>query len=314
MDEKDGVARVPIDEPRRCCSSTGCRRARRRVTATRPKGPHFYAYGESTGGRNLPAAGADRSSPSPLPAPGTGGGGLCSRDAGLDRNGRRHSEAWGWRVNRFTGWGVDLCRGMSFAKSGRRRAAVAALAAVLLAAPAAAQYAEAPPRAAAANVKPALLQNVGIDQQIGQQLPLDLRFTDDAGKNVRLGDYFGTKPVVLALAYYECPMLCTQVLNGMTSTLKQLSLNAATDFDVVVVSINPQESFRLAQNKKAIYVQDYGRPQTAAGWHFLTGTEPAIHALAGAIGFRYAYDENLQQYAHARRSTSPRQRGSSRVT
>jgi protein SCO1/2 len=104
---------------------------------------------------------------------------------------------------------------------------------------------------------------------------------------------------VMALAYYECPMLCTQVLNGMTGSLKTLSFEAGKDFDVVVVSINPREGPQLASEKKHTYVEHYGRPATAAGWHFLTGTDPAIHQLAAALGFRYAYDENIQQYAHA---------------
>ena len=150
----------------------------------------------------------------------------------------------------------------------------------------------------AASKKPLILQKVGIDQKIGQQLPLELQFVDDHGAQVRLGDYFGARPVVLALAYYECPMLCTQVLNGMTGALKTLSFDAGKDFDVVVVSINPREGPRLAAEKKASYIEHYGRPGTAAGWHFLTGTEASIKALASAIGFRYAFDENVQQYAH----------------
>jgi protein SCO1/2 len=149
-----------------------------------------------------------------------------------------------------------------------------------------------------ASKKPLILQKVGIDQRIGQQLPLALPFVDDRGATVRVGDYFGTRPVVLALAYYECPMLCTHVLNGMTGALKTLSFTAGKDFDVVVVSINPKEGPRLASDKKAVYVGHYGRPETAAGWHFLTGTDASIHALAAAIGFRYAFDENIQQYAH----------------
>jgi protein SCO1/2 len=149
-----------------------------------------------------------------------------------------------------------------------------------------------------ASKKPAILEKIGIDQRIGQQLPLDLQFVDERGAVVRLGDYFGTRPVVLALAYYECPMLCTQVLNGMAGALKTLSFDAGKDFDVVVVSINPREGPRLAADKKATYVEHYGRPETAGGWHFLTGKEPAIQTLARAIGFRYAYDERIQQYAH----------------
>jgi len=115
---------------------------------------------------------------------------------------------------------------------------------------------------------------------------------------VKLGQFFGTRPVVLALAYYECPMLCTQVLNGLTGALKTLSFDAGQDFDVVVVSIDPKDNFRLAANKKQAYVAQYGRPQTAGGWHFLTGTDASIKPLADAIGFRYAYDPNLKQYAH----------------
>jgi protein SCO1/2 len=156
----------------------------------------------------------------------------------------------------------------------------------------------APPDLDPASKKPKILERVGVDQKIGQQLPLELTFVDDSGRTVRLGDYFGARPVVLALAYYECPMLCTQVLNSMTGSLKTLSFDAGKDFDVVVVSINPREGPRLAAEKKAAYVEHYGRPQTGSGWHFLTGTEPNIRTLADAIGFRYAFDENLQQYAH----------------
>jgi protein SCO1/2 len=149
-----------------------------------------------------------------------------------------------------------------------------------------------------ASRKPAILENVGIDQKIGQQLPLDLVFKDESGRDVTLGEFFGKRPVVLALAYYECPMLCTQVLNGMTGALKTLSFDAGKDFDVVVVSIDPMDGFRLAADKKATYVQQYGRPATAGGWHFLTGKDASIKPLASAIGFRYAYDANLKQFAH----------------
>ena len=156
----------------------------------------------------------------------------------------------------------------------------------------------APPEINPVSKKPAILDKVGLDQKIGQQLPLDATFTDETGRAVTLGDYFGSRPVVMALAYYECPMLCTQVLNGMTGALKTLSFDAAKDFDVVVISINPREKPTLAAEKKHTYVEHYGRPQTAAGWHFLTGTEPSIKRVADAIGFRYAYDEQIGQYAH----------------
>ena len=178
------------------------------------------------------------------------------------------------------------------------RQACTAVFAVLVPALAAAQYGEAPPRPDP-NVRPAILKNVGIDQRIGQQLPLDLVFRDESGRNVRIGEFFHGKPVVLALAYYDCPMLCTQVLNGMTGSLKTLSFDAGKDFEVVVVSIDPLDSYQLAAAKKDSYVRQYGRPGTAAGWHFLTGAETSIRPLADALGFRYAYDANLKQYAHA---------------
>ena len=170
--------------------------------------------------------------------------------------------------------------------------------ALLVPAGASAQYANPPERSTASTQKPGLLGKIGIDQKIGQQLPLDLTFRDENGGDVKLGQFFGSRPVVLALAYYECPMLCTQVLNGMTGALKTLSFDAGKDFDVVVVSIDPKDNFRLAADKKATYVEHYGRPATAAGWHFLTGTEAAIKPLTEAIGFRYAYDANIKQYAH----------------
>jgi protein SCO1/2 len=156
----------------------------------------------------------------------------------------------------------------------------------------------APPEMNPVSKKPAILDKVGIDQKIGQQLPLDVVFKDAAGRDVKLGEYFGTRPVVMALAYYECPMLCTQVINGMTGALKTLSFDAGKDFDVVVISINPHERPALAAEKKRTYLNQYARPQTAAGWHFLTGSEPSIKAVANALGFRYAYDDQIGQYAH----------------
>ena len=175
---------------------------------------------------------------------------------------------------------------------------VAFLIAIATSVPAFAQYAEGPKRSEPVDARPGALGKVGIDQKIGQQLPLDLVFRDEDGRDVKLGQFFGSRPVVLALAYYECPMLCTQVLNGMTGALKTLSFDAGKDFDVVVVSIDPKDNFRLAANKKQTYLTHYGRPQTASGWHFLTGSEASIKPLAEAIGFRYAYDANIKQYAH----------------
>jgi protein SCO1/2 len=169
-----------------------------------------------------------------------------------------------------------------------------------LAAPAAAQRvgrtAEAPGDAASA--RPGLLGKIGIDQRLNGQVPLDLPFVDETGRDVRLGDYFGKRPVLLALVYYECPMLCTQVLNGLVGALGTLKFDAGREFDVVAVSINPKEGPGLASQKKAAYLERYGRPQTAAGWHFLTGREEHIRRLADAVGFRYEYDAAIGQYAH----------------
>ena len=149
-----------------------------------------------------------------------------------------------------------------------------------------------------ANAKPGLLNKIGIDQRLNERVPLDLMFKDETGRDVRLGEFFGKRPVVLALVYYECPMLCTQVLNGLVSALGVLTFDAGREYEVVVVSINPKEGPGLAAQKKQAYVERDKRPQTAAGWHFLTGKEENIQRLAAAVGFRYAYDEEIQQYAH----------------
>jgi protein SCO1/2 len=149
-----------------------------------------------------------------------------------------------------------------------------------------------------ATARPGLLAKIGIDQRLNERVPLDLAFVDETGRDVKLRDYFGKRPVLLALVYYECPMLCTQVLNGVTGALKVLSFDVGKEFDVVAVSINPREGPGLAAAKKQAYLERYGRPGTAAGWHFLTGREENIRALANAVGFRYAYDEEIKQYAH----------------
>jgi protein SCO1/2 len=150
----------------------------------------------------------------------------------------------------------------------------------------------------AARDKPGLLSKIRIDQRLNHQVPLDLPFVDETGKDVKLGDYFGRRPVILALVYYECPMLCTQVLNGLVTALGVMNFEPGREFEVVAVSFNPREGPGLASQKKAAYMERYGRPQTAGGWHFLTGTEPAIRQLADAVGFRYEYDEAIKQYAH----------------
>ncbi len=151
--------------------------------------------------------------------------------------------------------------------------------------------------AVAASVLPPALRNIGLDQKLNGQIPLNLVFRDEAGREAPLTSYFGSRPVVLALVYYQCPMLCTQVLNGMVMSLRTMSLESGQDFEVIAVSIDPTETPELAARKKAEYVKRYARG--SAGWHFLTGAEPQIKQLAAAVGFRYAYDPKTKQYAHA---------------
>jgi protein SCO1/2 len=143
------------------------------------------------------------------------------------------------------------------------------------------------------------LRDVGIDAHVGQTLPLDAEFVDEAGHPVQLGHYFGQRPVILVFAYYRCPMLCTEVLNGLVSALRPSLLDVGRELDVVVVSIDPRERAPAAWLKKKNYVDDYGRPATAAGWHFLTGKEPAIEQVTQAGGYRFRYDRDRDQFAHA---------------
>ena len=147
--------------------------------------------------------------------------------------------------------------------------------------------------------RPELLKEVGIDQKLNDEIPLDLTFRDEHGNTVELAQYFGSKPVILTLVYYNCPMLCTQVLNGLDRTLKQIPMDIGKDYNVVTVSIDPSEQPVLAEAKQAMYVGMYGRPGAAEGWHFLTGDEKDIKQLAQAVGFRYAYDADSKQFAHA---------------
>ena len=149
---------------------------------------------------------------------------------------------------------------------------------------------------------PKALKEVGIEQKLGNQLPLETEFKDAEGKTVKLGDYFNNgKPVILALVYYECPMLCNEVLNGLTGSLKGISFDAGTDFDVVAISFDARENDKpgLAKNKKEGYIGRYNRPQTADGWHFLTGTQESIDKVTEAVGFTYEWDEKTNQFAHA---------------
>ena len=147
--------------------------------------------------------------------------------------------------------------------------------------------------------RPELLKDVGIDQKLDDEIPLDLTFRDEHGRTVELAQYFGSKPVILTLAYYNCPMLCTQVLNGLDRSLKLIPMDMGKDFQVVTVSIDPSERPVLAEAKQAMYTGMYGRPGAAEGWHCLTGDQPQIQRLAQAVGFRYAYDSESKQFAHA---------------
>ena len=164
----------------------------------------------------------------------------------------------------------------------------------------------------------AILKDISFDQRLGQQVPLDAEFLDENGARVKLGQFFGEKPVVLTLVYYQCPMLCTQVLNGLVRSLRTLSLTPGKDFEIVTISINPKEAPGIATEKKAHYLEQYQRENAGVGWHFLTPLPAAdaspvlaadgeivspgsqnIHRVAEAVGFRYAYDKEIAQYAHA---------------
>jgi len=145
---------------------------------------------------------------------------------------------------------------------------------------------------------PAPLREIGFDQNLDQRLPLDAEFSDEQGQSVRIGEYFGSKPVILAFVYYDCPMLCTMVVNALTATIGTLSLSAARDFEIVVVSFDQRETPVLAAAKKAGAIQRYGRPGTEAGWHFLTGRQESIDRVTKAAGFRYVWDADTRQFAH----------------
>ena len=146
---------------------------------------------------------------------------------------------------------------------------------------------------------PDALQEVGIDQKLDAQIPLDLTFTDEQGRRVQLKDYFGKRPVILSFVYYDCPMLCTLVLNGLVRGLRPLSLNPAQDFEIITVSFDPKETAPLAESKKRAYLNSYRRPSAEQGWHFLVGDDASIHKLAAAAGFKYHWDTASSQFAHA---------------
>jgi len=146
---------------------------------------------------------------------------------------------------------------------------------------------------------PAILSKVGITQNLNAQIPPDLVFRDETGKSVRIGDFFGKKPIVFSLVYFDCPALCTEVLNGELRTMKAISLDLGKDFDAVTVSFEPRDTPALAKAKRDVYASQYGRPDAADHWHFLTGEQQSIDALTNVAGFHYAYDSSIRQYAHA---------------
>jgi protein SCO1 len=172
------------------------------------------------------------------------------------------------------------------------------LTATLLSAPAFAQMNNgvmSPP----ANTRPPRLENVGIEQHLDAQVPPDLTFHDEAGKTVKLGNYFGRKPLILNLVYYNCTMLCGEALAGLSSAMRLVKFDVGNEFDVITVSFDPRETPEMAAAKKKDYVGRYGRPNAAAGWHFLTGRPEPINALTKAVGFQYQYDAKTNQFAHA---------------
>ncbi len=163
-------------------------------------------------------------------------------------------------------------------------------------------YSSRPYERRAPNGLPKALNGVGIDQKLNEQLPLDLVFHDENGKDVKLGDYFGKKPVLLSLVYYQCPMLCNQVLNGMVTAFKVMAFKPGEEFEVVTVSFDPRETPELAAAKKKTYIDYLPEPKrsgAASGWHFLTGDEASIKRITDAVGFRYHFDEATNQFAHA---------------
>lgn len=165
------------------------------------------------------------------------------------------------------------------------------------------QYAQPPQSGVSSNDVPFALRNISIEQRLNEQVPLDLNFRDETGRSVRLGDYFGKRPVVVSLVYYNCPKLCNLVLNGLVGGLRTLPYTVGKEFDVVTVSFDPREGASDAVEKKKVVMHDYGRQgeaaTVAAGWHFLTGDKSQIDALAQSVGFNYAFDTATNQYAHA---------------
>jgi protein SCO1 len=149
------------------------------------------------------------------------------------------------------------------------------------------------------SVRPPGLKNVGIQQNLNQEIPADLAFTDDLGRSVHLGDYFGKRPLILNLVYYNCPMLCGEVLSGLEHSLSMMQFDVGKEFDVITVSFDPSETPEMAAKKKSEFLRRYKRAGAEQGWHFLVGKQDAIDALTKAAGFQYQYDAKTKQFAHA---------------
>jgi len=182
----------------------------------------------------------------------------------------------------------------------RRNSTCAAfLPALLMALMCQVSFAQVPPPPPPLKPAPTILQRIGITQNLGAQVPLDLAFKDEAGRDVHLGDYFKDRPVILTLVYYRCPSLCTMVLNDMVRSIRTMDLTAGKDFQIVTVSFDPNETPDLAAAKKKQYMASYHHPGAENGWHFLTGKQPEISRLTESVGFHYAWDEGSKTYAHA---------------
>jgi protein SCO1 len=149
-----------------------------------------------------------------------------------------------------------------------------------------------------ANVRPPGLKNVGMRQNLNQPIPAGLTFTDDLGRSVRLGDYFGNKPIILNLVYFTCPMLCGEVLSGLENSLRMMKFDVGKEFDVITVSFDPHDTPEAAAKKKSEFLRRYKRPGAEQGWHFLVGHQDAIDSLTKAAGFDYGYDPKTRQFAH----------------
>ncbi len=202
-----------------------------------------------------------------------------------------HEKAQKTQVSRFSIFVLLICFGATASVFAQRPPG-----------PSSPLYGARPPASNPSTGLPTALRDVRIEQKLNEQLPLDLVFRDENGQPVKLGQYFGQKPVVLSLVYYDCPMLCTQVLNGMITSFRVLPFQIGKEFDVVTISFDPRETAQLAAEKKKVYggyLPDKMEASANTGWHFLTGDPASIERITDAVGFRYHYDEKTSQFAHA---------------